>query len=245
MENNKKFCINCGNPIYVKDGQKVASCDKCGSIISIEPKIQISADSNISEAITDVIENDIRTDSTDIKIIPIKCPSCGNSIAVKEGQMVAQCQFCGNQFAVDDGTRRIEIVNEAQQLKNEIERQEYEAKRAAHEEFEKVYAVQKKKRQKWAIVYGASTVLLCVLMLLAAYIGYEGNATVIVFIILAYFLFMPIILILSRPHLPTHDMDKADTSKLKSLLLTWLLYLAIIILAVKICSAFLDYVMGV
>ena len=51
--------------------------------------------------------------------------------------MVAQCQFCGNQFAVDDGTRRIEIVNEAQQLKNEIERQEYEAKRAAHEEFEK------------------------------------------------------------------------------------------------------------
>ena len=90
MENNKKFCINCGNPIYVKDGQKVASCDKCGSIISIEPKIQISADSNISETITDVIENDIRTDSTDIKIIPIKCPSSVSSAEISSLLMTAQ-----------------------------------------------------------------------------------------------------------------------------------------------------------
>ena len=235
METNKKFCVNCGNPILVKEGQKVASCSKCGNVISLEQNILLNANNGISEAVTNAIENDLNSGSSNIKIFSLTCKHCGNNVAVKEGQKVAQCQFCGNQFAVDDGTRRIEIVDEAQQLRNKIEREELEKQKAAHEAFEKDYAVQKKKRNKWSLVYAVCAIILYILMVTAAYLGYDsdagGKVEKLIFIIMAYFLFMPIILLAFRPYLPKRENDKADTSKVKSMVLTWLLYLGVIFLA--------------
>ena len=243
MEANKKFCINCGNVIFVKEGQKVASCSKCGQVISLEQDLKISADSSVTAEAVQKINEDIKADdprNSQIKLLSINCGSCGGQLTVKEGQKIAQCPFCGSRIAVDDGSRRIEVANEAQKVRNEFERQELEKQKAAHEAFEKYYAEQKPKRVKWRIAYAICAVILYILIVLMAYIGYDsdggGLVEKLVLVILGYFLFMPIILAVVRPHLPSRANDKADTSKVKSMLLTWLLYLGVVFLAAVTCA---------
>ena len=243
MEANKKFCINCGNVIYVKEGQKVASCSKCGQVISLEQNLTISADSSVNAEAMQRINEDINADdprNSKFKLISIKCENCGAVLSVKEGQKIAQCKFCGSNMAVDDGSRHIEVVNEAQKIKNEFDRQELEKQKAAQEAFEKYYAQQKPKRVKWRIVYAVCAVIFYILIVAMAYLGYDsdggGIVEKLVLLILGYFLFMPIILAIVRPHLPSRQGDKADTSKVKSMLLTWLLYLGVIFLAAVTCA---------
>lgn len=232
----KVFCMKCGTEIHVEDDQTVATCPNCAAAFSLTQNITVNTNSNVSDAVVNEINQDINKNGVGkIRVFALTCDSCGGQVTVKEGQKIAMCQHCGNTIAVDDGTRRIEIVNEAQKLQNAIDREELEKKKAAHEAFEKTYAAQKSRRNIWRIFYALTAVIFYALIVLTGYLGYDSDAgglvPKLVLGIMAYFLFVPIIIVAVRPFLPRNEDDRSDTSKVKSMFLTWLLYIGVLVLA--------------
>lgn len=77
----------------------------------------------------------------------IKCPYCGGSVQVKEGDMFATCPFCGSQFEVDAKSTE-QKAYEAFKGRYRAEAEFNEAERKAKQEYEKEQYKQSERRAR-------------------------------------------------------------------------------------------------
>lgn len=77
----------------------------------------------------------------------IKCPYCGGSIQVKEGDIFATCPFCGSQFEVDAKSTE-QKAYEAFKGRYRAEAEFNEAERKAKQEYEKEQYKQSERRAR-------------------------------------------------------------------------------------------------
>lgn len=88
-----------------------------------------------------------------MKLIEVKCPSCGGILKIDENQHLCTCPYCERQVLYDDGVVRIVITDTAKMreldlYEQERKRQEEEI-RAAREKAELEARLFKKKRKLW------------------------------------------------------------------------------------------------
>ena len=56
-----------------------------------------------------------------MKLIELKCPTCGSILQINSNQKVAFCQYCGTKLAVDDEVQHTQFDN-AEQAGYEFEK---------------------------------------------------------------------------------------------------------------------------
>ena len=68
-----------------------------------------------------------------MKLLAVKCPSCGGKLEIKPDDKTATCQYCNCEFIIDDEAERIQIEN-AEQAGYEFEKGRQRAKQEAEKE---------------------------------------------------------------------------------------------------------------
>lgn len=177
-----------------------------------------------------------------MEIISLNCDGCGSPIKVNEGETHVKCQVCGKEMLIDDGTRKIKVVDEAKALENKLRLERLMKKKAADAAHNEMVRVQKKKRWIWRIISIICHIVffLIILSMIRVANDESGAAMKIIPVFLGYFLFVPIILSVTRPMLDTDGENPADTSKVKNTVLTWVLYIGILFIAAIIAAVTME-----
>lgn len=96
-----------------------------------------------------------------MKIIPIKCPSCGASLDIQDGRKNCFCQYCGEHIHLDDENR---VITNVQIVRNEAQIKEAEIK-AKRLEFE----IEQQREQKKAEEKKAKIRVMCIILFIVSF----------------------------------------------------------------------------
>lgn len=114
-----------------------------------------------------------------MKLIEVKCPSCGGFLTIDENKRLCTCPYCNRQVLYDDGIVRIVYtdtarIRELELLEQERQRQE-EQKRLAREKAELEAQLFKKKRKRWWLFVVIWAILVIAFIVSFAFIDTTDN----------------------------------------------------------------------
>ena len=160
-----------------------------------------------------------------MELIALQCKNCGGEITIEDDKKIVYCPYCGTQNYIDDGTRTVKIVDEAKLEEVRLRQEEFLKRKASEEELNGIRDKKIKQRRIWRVFMVLAHILIVKNM--------DDTPSInLILGMLGYLLIMPIIMGVTRPSIPSKKWDVKEKSKGKLILLFYISFAAVLLVAV-------------
>ena len=167
-----------------------------------------------------------------MELIALQCKNCGGEITIEDDKKIVYCPYCGTQNYIDDGTRTVKIVDEAKLEEVRLRQEEFLKRKASEEELNGIRDKKIKQRRIWLVFMVLAHILIVIPIFLLMKNMDDTPSINLILGMLGYLLIMPIIMGVTRPSIPSKKWDVKEKSKGKLILLFYISFAAVLLVAV-------------
>lgn len=167
-----------------------------------------------------------------MELIALQCKNCGGEITIEDDKKIVYCPYCGTLNYIDDGTRTVKIVDEAKLEEVRLRQEEFLKRKASEEELNGIRDKKIKQRRIWRVFMVLAHILIVIPIFLLMKNMDDTPSINLILGMLGYLLIMPIIMGVTRPSIPSKKWDVKEKSKGKLILLFYISFAAVLLVAV-------------